>query len=106
MCVCSCVFVFVLLIRLSKLLSRCGNVIKDAVLTIIDFRCPCKPSFNKRLKLILKRMKVERMRSKKLLKLKSDYVEESLDIEKGGFNKHTGGMDSTELAIEQQQLLG
>lgn len=35
-----CVLVFVLLIRLSKLLSRWENVIKDAVLTIIDFRCP------------------------------------------------------------------
>lgn len=40
-CVCLflCVLVFVLLIRLSKLLSRWGNVIKDAVLTIIDYRC-------------------------------------------------------------------
>lgn len=53
-----------------------------------------------------KRMKVERRRSKKLLKLMSDYIEESLNIEKGGLNKYTGGMDSTELAIEQQQLLG
>lgn len=53
-----------------------------------------------------KRMKVERRRSKKLLKLMSDYIEESLNIEKGGLIKHTGGMDSTELAIEQQQLLG
>lgn len=35
-----CVLVFVLLIRFSKLLSRWENVIKDAVLTIIDFRCP------------------------------------------------------------------